>query len=579
MSTAFRGTLLKTLRTIITVLAEIVLVAGILLGQQIPPSNTPQVSVAGVINADPSNYRDLLPALRPGDTLNLAAGTYSRLQISDLNGTSTAWITITGPMSGPPAVIVGSTDSTVDILNSSGERVRPDAISIVNSSYVAIENLRIDSRGIPGAFGISAHGRETNVTHDIRIERNTLVGQNGSQGTDGISTKTPTWGWIIRNNQILGAGTGLYLGDSDGTQPFVAGLIENNLIKDTLGYDMEIKFQVSWPSIPGMPIEPTSTIIRNNVFIKNDQPSPDGDRPNVLLGGFPYDGPGSLNMYEVYGNFFFHNHREALFQASGRVTLHDNVFVDGPYTYPAVVLRSHDHPLKIAYVYNNTIYTSGRGIYFGSRAIIDDAVVGNLVFAMTPISGSIMRLSNNVVSSIEKASLYVNSPSFDVGSMDFYPLPGKCQGVAIDLSPFHADADYTLDFNGTSRAQAKGVVVFRGAYAGEITNPGWQLRDAIKSPNGSSAKPAATLVWISPASGSVGTSTKVTLTGANFNSSATVAGGLGITVSNVAVTNATQISASFGIATSAAVGDREVIVIGSSGKSNSLKFRVNSRRR
>jgi hypothetical protein len=555
-------------RTTVSILVEIALLASGVLKGQIAQSNSPQLTVAGVVIGNPSNYRDLLRTLRPGDTLNLVPGTYFGLPISDLNGTSAAWITIAGPTSGPPANIFGG--------SSDGTRGgQTDTISIVNSSYVAIENLRIDSRGIPGVFGISAHRRENSVTHDIRIEGNTLVGQNGGQETDGISTKTPTWGWVIRNNQILGAGTGVYLGDSDGRQPFVAGLIENNVIKDTIGYDMEIKFQVSLPSISGMPMEPTSTIIRNNVFIKNDQPSPDGDRPNVLLGGVPSDGPGSLNMYEVYGNFFFHNHREALFQASGRVALHDNVFVDGPHTYPAVVLRDHDHPLKVAYVYNNTIYTSERGIFFGSRAMIDDAVSGNLVFAFTPISGAITRLSNNLVDSIEKAPRYVNSPSFDIGSMAFYPLPGKCQGVAIDLSPFHTDADYALDFNGTSKIHTRGAVVFRGAYAGEGKNPGWQLRGALKSQK-ASPPPAATLVWISPASGTAGTTRQVTLTGANFNNRMTVAvGGLGVTVRNVAVTSATQITAAFAIAPGAPLGNHEVTVGASSGSSNGLKFRVN----
>src|SRR5436309_217949 len=81
---------------------------------------------------------------------------------------------------------------------------------------------------IRGGFRISPTGHESNLTHHIHIKGNTLVGQNGGQQTVGISTKTPPWGWIIRNNRIVGAGTGLYLGESDGTQPFVSGLIENN---------------------------------------------------------------------------------------------------------------------------------------------------------------------------------------------------------------------------------------------------------------------------------------------------------------------------------------------------------------
>jgi hypothetical protein len=524
-------------------------------------SNVAHPAGAAVVSADPSNYRALLTTLKPGDTLNLAPGTYPRLNIKGLNGTPDQWITITGPPSGPPAIIIGEPEyNTVEILN---------------SSYLAIENLRIDSRGIPGAFGISARYHEENLTHDIRIEGNTLVGQNGGQQTDAISTKTATWGWVIRYNRIIGAGTGIYLGDSDGTQPFVAGIVEHNLIQNTIGYNMEIKDQISIPAIPGMPMAPTTTIIRNNVFIKDDQPSPDGDRPNLLVGAFPVTGTGSLNMYEIYGNCFIHNHREALLQASGRVTLHDNVFIDGPYEYPAVVLRKQNYPLQIAYVYNNTVYTSGRGIYFGTRAMVDDAVIGNLVFALKPISGTIMRQSNNLVDSLENAPKYVHAPSFEIGTMDFYPLPGRCQGAAVDLSLFPTDEDYTLDFNGMPKTGDKGAVNFRGAYAGEGANPGWQLQAGVKSPRAPLLHPVGpAVVRISPASGHRGTSVRVTLTGANFSpGSAVTISGAGVKTGVVTVDSTTQISATLIITANAEIGSRNLTVSSAFG-SSTTQFKI-----
>ena len=429
------------------------------------------LAVAAELETDPSHYRNHLSSLKPGDTLNLTPGRYPRLVIAGLNGTSTAWITIKGPASGAPAVVTGESGY--------------NTIEITNSSFVAIENLRINSLGIEGAFGISAKGGVANHTHDIRIEGNILVGQNAEQQTVGISTKTPTWGWIIRSNQISGAGTGIYLGNSDGTQPFVDGVIEDNLIQDTIGYNMEIKDQISIPVIPGMPTVPTSTIIRNNVFIKDDQSSPDGDRPNLLVGAFPINGTGSRNLYEIYGNLFVHNHREALFQGSGRISLHDNIFVDGPPDYAAVVLRQQNFPLRTAYVYNNTVYTSGQGIHFGTAALDADAVIGNLVFAATPITGTVGRSSDNVIAPLAIAGTYVNSPSFELGAMDFYPRPGKCQGKAIDLRPFRTNVDYNRDFNNTPKAHLNGAVVFRGAYAGEGRNPGWRLQATIKPSTGS----------------------------------------------------------------------------------------------
>lgn len=411
------------------------------------------------LNATPANYRSLMSTLKAGDTLSLAAGNYSLLVIRNLNGTSTNCITITGPVSGPPAVVQGVAGN--------------NTVEISSSSYLVIKNLVIDSLGIDGAFGISAHSSST-PTHHILIQGNTLVGQNSGQETDGISTKTPTWGWVIRQNIINGAGTGLYLGNSDGSDPFVAGVIEDNLIENPIGYCMEIKYQLARPNIPGMPTTPSATIIRNNVFIKNDQPSPDGDRPNLLVGGFPDSGPGSTDMYEIYGNFFYHNPREALFQGSGRISFHDNILVDGQYT--AAVFRDHNLPLKLAYVYNNTVYSTQAGITIGSAAREGEAVVGNAIFAATPLSGSITNQQGNVTDTFAHAALYVAAPSFTLGKMNFYPLPGKLQGSALPLMQFASDPDYNLDFNRTP----KGTMTFRGAYAGSGTNPGWQLQEGIK---------------------------------------------------------------------------------------------------
>ena len=253
------------------------------------------------LRANPETVNRLLSTLRPGDTLVLAPGIYGPLHLSHLNGKPVAWITIRGansPAGIGAAVIVGNPCC--------------NTVEIQNSSYLAIKRLRIDSAGIRSVFGISARGGMNNHVHDVLIEDNILVGQNGSQQTDGISTKTPTWNWTIRGNEIFGAGTGLYLGDSDGSEPFVAGVIENNLVQDTIGYNMEIKFQSQRPVVPGMPTGFSTTIIRNNTFIKGDEPSPDGSRPNVLSAASPIQ-EASRDLYQIYGNFFDHNPRRSSF--------------------------------------------------------------------------------------------------------------------------------------------------------------------------------------------------------------------------------------------------------------------------
>jgi hypothetical protein len=112
---------------------------------------------------------------------------------------------------------------------------------------------------------------------------------------------------------------GLYMGSTD---PFVAGVIENNLVMNTIGYKNADQIPTAASNGSGNACRPNSTIIHNNTFVKNDRPSPDGDRPNLLVGGFPDSGPGSDGLYQIYGNLFDHNPREALLQASGRVTIH-----------------------------------------------------------------------------------------------------------------------------------------------------------------------------------------------------------------------------------------------------------------
>jgi MYXO-CTERM domain-containing protein len=425
------------------------------------------------VMADHTDYVAKLATLKPGDTLHLAADTYDTLAISNLNGTASQWITITGPAADPPtAVIQASPDGCCDV------------VELTNSSFVALVNLKVDGNHVNSAFGVSAKGETGNLVHDVRIEGCTLVDIDNDgdptdlgQQDDGISTKTPTWGWIIRGNKILGAGTGLYLGNSTGSDPFVQGLIEDNLVDSPTGYCMEIKQQNPWPAVQGMPTGPTTTIIRNNVFIKKDHAATtSGGRPQILVDGFPDTGSGSQNHYEIYGNLFFHDSDDYLLQATGRVHVHDNIFVDDP-MYGGVNFTDHDSKTVIdAIAYNNTFYGVGTGVAFGSAPSGIGFAVGNAIFGPTPFAGMVATQHDNVTDTVANAPMYVNSPGLVLGMMDFYPKSGSpLRGSAVDLSMVSNDTDYDRDFNGTKKD-----FTYRGAYSGQGMNPGWQLGDGIK---------------------------------------------------------------------------------------------------
>ena len=407
----------------------------------------------------PSNYRSLVDQLQAGDTLMLAAGAYQPLRVYGRNGTPGAWIVIRGTGNPSQTVINGEPGY--------------NTVQIDGSSYVAIENLRIDGRG----YDVDGINCKDEIAHDIRIEGCTLVGLGNNQGTVAISTKEIVWNWTIRNNSILEPGTGVYLGNSGGDAPFINGVIEGNYIANPTGYCMEIKHQLPYSLVSGMPTGPNRTIIRNNVFVKDARPSEAGDRPNLLVGPFPTSGPGANDLYEIYGNFLYNNPRESLFQGSGRMTIHDNVLVGAASGSAALYLTDHNGALSYATVYNNTIYGNGSGIVFATPPRVYGLATGNLIFSGQPIStcgsctGVILR--DNVTASLANASQYVNQPSMTLGTMDFFPRSNcaTCAGSALDLSAVAGDRDYNWDFNGTT----KGSFTVRGAYAGSGSNPGWQL--------------------------------------------------------------------------------------------------------
>ncbi|MCX7825603.1 MAG: right-handed parallel beta-helix repeat-containing protein [Verrucomicrobiae bacterium] len=431
----------------------------------VTPAATSAPSPSGVVkHAGPHNYRRVLATLAPGDTLLLEAGVYDRgLPVNNCHGSAEKWTTIQGPETGVAEI---------------RQSQEANCVELRQCSYLALKRLSIvgggggDSRCL---FGISAQGGLGNSVHHILIEDCVISDWRASQQAVGISTKTPTWDWTIRRNIIRNCGTGLYLGNSNGADPFIRGIIEHNLVINPIGYCMQIKYQKPRPALAGMPSAASSTIIRHNVFIKNDAPSPDGDRPNVLVGGFPDNGPGSRDRYEIYGNFFWNNPRESLLHASGRVSIHDNVFAGCPSPrHAAITARSHDLPLKLVHLYNNTICSAAWGIHIGSAAPEGHAILGNAVFAGEPLflHRSITRLSGNLTGPVAAAARHLANPDAKLGELDLHPKPGCCEGPPLDLSIFAGESDFDRDFDG----RPKGDRRFRGAYAGPGGGAAWRLQ-------------------------------------------------------------------------------------------------------
>lgn len=319
--------------------------------------------------AKPDDYRMLLRQLQPGDRLLLAPGDYHQgLPLHHLLGRMGQPIVIAaGNPSLPPRFIA---------------RARANTVSLVDVRHVIVRDLELDGQNQPvDAVKAEGHSRFADF---ITLERLYIHDHAASQQNVGISTKCPAVGWVVKDNWIERVGTGMYFGDADGSDPFVAGLIEGNRISHTRGYNLQIKHQKLRPARLA---ERTDTVIRYNVFSRQGAPAGSQPRPNVLLGHLPLEGAGSADRYLVYGNLFLHNPVEALLQAEGRVAVYDNLFING--SGDAIHIQPHNDVPRDMAIFSNTVLASGSGIQVrvAEKGVYRQRVIGNLVAATAPLLG------------------------------------------------------------------------------------------------------------------------------------------------------------------------------------------------
>lgn len=394
------------------------------------------------LEAGPDDYRDVLDTLMAGDVLRLRPGDYTRGLPIRRSGEEGRCIVIEAldPASRPR--FEGS-----DAFN---------IIAIHGASWVKVRHLDVDGLGRAG-FGVASQGGEAAPTHHVVIEDLDMVGLGGDQQIVGVSTKSPAWDWVIRGNRIVGAGTGMYLGNSDGNHPFVRGVIEYNTVLDTIGYNAQIKHQNPRPELPGMPADGAVTILRYNVFAKTSGASTGGlARPNLLIGHLPTSGAGATDRYLVYGNFFYDNATENLLQAEGNLAIWANVFVNP--SGGAINIQPHNDVPRLVDVFFNTVVADGRGLSVtGGDASFAQRVRYNAIFGPMPLRAD--DEAGNVTGADAAAAL-ASPTGAPGGGLDLHPT-GAALEATIDPSELPDVPDRMIDFDGRMRS---GTHV--GAYAG-----------------------------------------------------------------------------------------------------------------
>ncbi len=404
-------------------------------------------ALATEYRAGPEDYRSYLSRLKAGDRLLLAAGDYTQgLPLHGLEGTAELPVVIEGPADGPRARFLA--------------RRGANTVSLINVRHVVIRNLELDGQHLPvDAVKAEGHAR---FAHFVTLENLYIHDHDASQQNVGISSKCPAFGWVVRGNRIERVGTGMYFGNSNGEAPFVAGLIEHNRVRDTLGYNLQIKHQRSRPA--GMPGagQRHDTVIRRNLFDKSAGGSTGPmARPNVLVGHWPLMGEGAEDRYLIYANLFWQNPTEALFQGEGNVALYNNIFVN--HHGPAVRIQPHNDVPRRIDIFQNTVLARDEGIALRRREGQRDGpwrVFNNLVLAATPLLGADPH--DNLAGRLHEATRWLLRPVADLARLDLAPRMAYVCDNATSGAGLDEHAEARLDYDGRPRVGCEIGACVRG---------------------------------------------------------------------------------------------------------------------
>jgi hypothetical protein len=403
---------------------------------------------AAAIDITPSgDLRAAIAALRPGDELVLAGGTY----------TMSSRFAIT---------VVGTQQQPITIRAKTGEKPRihmttnqQNVIEIQGSRYLTFRGIEVTggSHGIRlmDSDFVTIESCEVHETGDVAISAN-------SGGTyEGLR--------ILRNHihHTHGTGEGLYLGCNDNGCQVANSLIEGNYIHHTNGADVE--------QGDGIEIKEGSygNTVRDNVIH-------DTNYPGIIT--YSTVGNGPANVLE--GNVIWNNNDNSI-QSAADVVIRNNIVLGN------IALQSHQggSPGNVQVV-NNTIINECSGIdvrnVIGSVLIANNAVYSQSAEAIRLISGNLglVTLAGNVgrgglsggssgyTEGKGIATDFVNA-HYGVPPIDVFPKSGSALIGAASAA--HVTA---LDFNGNSRTGTNDVGAYRYNGAG---NPGWVISAGFKT--------------------------------------------------------------------------------------------------
>jgi hypothetical protein len=414
---------------------------GCLLALFVAPAFAVDISPGG-------DLRAAIAALRPGEELVLAGGTYT-------------------VSSGFNVTVVGTEAQPIVMRARTGERAlirqtnaSQNIIEIQGSRYFVVRGIEFTG----GSHGIRLMDSDFITIEDCEIHDTGDVALSANSGGTYEGLK------LLRNHihHTNGTGEGMYLGcNSDGCR-VANSLIANNYIHHTNGPTVD--------QGDGIELKAGSygNVIRDNVIH-------DTFYPGIITYSAAGNGPANV----IEGNLIWNVSDNAI-QSAADAIIRNNILLDGP-----IALQSHDggSPTNMQVVHN-TIITEGNGIevrnVVGPVLVANNAVYSQSGTAIRLISGNLGQVT--VAGNVGHGGLEGTSSGFVEGHgiaadlvnghygvppIDVFPKTGSALIGAA--APAHVTAS---DFNGTSRTGSNDAGAYRYSATG---NPGWVLAPAFKN--------------------------------------------------------------------------------------------------
>jgi hypothetical protein len=401
---------------------------------------------ASAIDITPSgNLRAAIAALKPGEELVLAGGTYTM--------SSAFFVTVVGTQQQPITIRAKAGEKPRIYMSTSAQNV----VDVQSSRYLVIRGIEFTG----GSHGIRLIDSDFVTIEDCEIHEtgDVAISANSGGTYDGLR--------ILRNHihHTHHTGEGMYLGCNNNSCRVANSLIEGNYIHHTNGPDVE--------QGDGIELKEGSygNIVRDNVIH-------DTNYPGIIT--YSTVGAGPANVVE--GNVVW-NSNDNTIQSAGDVILRNNIILGN------VSLQSHQNgsPGNVQVVHN-TIIGGGLTVrnVVGPILVANNAVYSESGTAIGLISGnlSLVTVSGNVgrggLSGTSSgytegkglATDFINA-HYGVPPINVFPKTGSALIGAANAA--HATS---IDFNGTSRSGSNDVGAYRYNASG---NPGWQITAGFKT--------------------------------------------------------------------------------------------------